>query len=215
MTTWTCLDHRLTVTDDTVRLEPAGLSCSGDDFLSGTHNSAILTIFDLMTFVEVRAVLTNARRPEAQQHPALPDPPVGRPQIPWDSFHNDQGRVWIFGRRVAVDVSGQSRVELPLSEAADGMEPFGEALGEALVDDVVQATRQLDPLPCFCGTGCQRSHQHDALTSITRSQHPHAPIDHHATVYRCRVCSRWWTYQETGDSHYSYNYQVRQFTPGS
>ncbi len=74
--------------------------------------------------------------------------------------------------------------------------------------------RALSPLPCFCGTGWRRFHEHDALLNLARCQHPRAPIDHKAMTARCRICGRWWTLEEMGDSHYSYHYSVRQFEPG-
>ena len=99
--------------------------------------------------------------------------------------------------------------------ARDGLGEHRERLGEALSDAVERAARQLAPLPCFCGTGCQRLHEHDALTRLIYRQHPHAAVDHSATTAWCRVCYRWWTYEESGDSRYRYFYNVRQFDPGS
>jgi len=209
--------HRLSIEADTVLLLPSQETCSGAAFLQGALNERVLSIFKLMTLTEALALLTEARLPAEQRPmPAETTSLDGRPRFVRDeAFADASGLVWFFGRTLAVDARGQARVELPLGAVArDGLGTLRAALSTELADAVEQAAQQLAPLPCLCGTGCQRLHEHDALVSLVRRQHPHAPIDHSATVAWCRVCGRWWTYEEAGDAHYSYHYTVRQFQPG-
>jgi hypothetical protein len=209
--------HRLSIEADTVRLLPSQETCSGDQFLAGTLNERVLSTFDLMTLTEALALLTAARLPDAQRPPQAENTALrGRPWFARDeAFSDASGKVWFFGRTLAVDAKGQPRVEVPLAVVAcDGLAECRSRLSAELADAVEQAARQLVPMPCLCGTGCQRPHEHDALTSLVRRQHPHAPIDYSVTVYWCRVCARWWTYMAVGDSHYSYSYTVRQCHPG-
>ena len=190
-------------------------TCSGDDFLAGTLSGAVLAAFDIMELAEARGLLRYRRLPpERQIVPTDTAPLAGRPHIRRDFSSPEQGMVWFIGRTLAIDVRGQDRVEVPMAEAAEaGLDACRAALGDALIDRVVEAARALSPLPCFCGTGCQRIHEHDALMQLSSCSDPRAPIDRRAALLRCRVCGRWWTYQEEGDSHYSYHYTVRQFTP--
>jgi len=215
MTTWQATHSRLAIQDDTVRLEPDGVTCSGDDFLAGTLNDAVLRAFDLMTLAEARALLREARQPvDLRITPQEVTPLVGRPRIHRDAHNNDRGRVWFFGRTLAIDVKEKPRVSLDLRTAAgSGMEAYREDLGDELVDTVIEAARALSPLLCFCGTGWLRFHEHDALLDLSRCHHPRTPIDHKAMTARCRICGRWWTLEVMGDSHYSYHYSVRQFEP--
>ena len=198
-------------------LLPSQETCSGDAFLEGALNERVLSIFGLMTLTEALALLTEARLPAEQRPPPAETASLaGRPRFVRDeAFSDASGRVWFFGRTLAVDAKGRPRVALPLAAvASDGLGVLRATLSAALADVVEEAARQLLPLPCLCGTGCQRLHEHDALVSLIRRQHPHAPIDISATVAWCRVCARWWTYEAAGDSHYSYHYTVRQFQPG-
>jgi hypothetical protein len=210
--TWTLGERQLLIEDDTVRLLPDGFACTGEELLTGVHDDAVLSAFDLATLAEAHAVLRDARLPpERRLPPADPAPLTDRPSIRWDRHQSRKGLIWFFGRSIAVDVSGQPRVTITLAEAAaGGLEPWRSALGGAMIDDATEDARRLAPLPCFCGTNCQRTHEHDALMHLIRIQHPYATIDYSATTTRCRVCGRWWTFEELGDSHYSYQYRVRQ-----
>lgn len=217
-TTWEDYSgHRLSIEADTVLLQPSKETCSGDAFLEGALNERVLSIFNLMVLTEALALLTEARLPAEQRSPPAETTALrGRPWFVRDeAFSDASGMVWFFGRTLAVDARGHPRVELPLGAVARaGLGTLRATLSPELAAAVEQAAQLLAPLPCLCGTGCQRLHEHDALVSLVRRQHPHAPIDHSATVAWCRVCARWWTYEEAGDSHYSYHYTVRQFRPG-
>ena len=64
---------------------------------------------------------------------------------------------------------------------------------------------------CLCETGAQTPEQHGSFESIDRRAHPFAPMDVTAVVGRCQVCKRGWTFEASGDSHYSYSYEVHAF----
>lgn len=215
---------RLTLCGDRVELEQGEQrqAHSGDAVLEGALDDAILRAFGVEALAEVSAVLRHLRLPDEQRvQPTDATALEGRPR-----FHRPFGRtgrgvvsplVWFFGRSVAIDVPGQGRTTRTLGDVArDGFDDATtSALGEELAEQVLVAARQLDPLPCMCGTGCERPHDHDAFASLARKVDPRAPIDVNATTGRCRVCGRWWTFYEAGDSHYSYRYRVSQLlVPG-
>lgn len=209
----------LSIRDTVVTLRDDGESAavSGDEALDGALTETVVARFGLMTAAELLGLLRYARLPtEERVTPTEPAPLTHRPRYTRPFGGGGRGAVasmvWLFGRRVIVDVPGQGRVERALADvvACGFDEPTRAALGEALAQQTLDAARQLAPLPCLCGTGCRRPEEHDAFATLIRLQHPTAPIDDYASSGVCRVCGRWWTFRESGDSHYSYHYEQRQ-----
>lgn len=201
----------------TLRGEGEATKVSGDAALEGALTDRIVAEFDLMTAAELLGLLRYARLPPEQRvTPTDHSPLVGRPRYARPFGESERGAlgnmVWLFGRRVAIDVRGQPRVERTLQDVvARGFdEPTRAALGHALAEQTLDAARKLAPLPCLCGTGCRRPMEHDAFFQLSRLQHPSAPVDDVATSGPCRVCGRWWTFRESGDSHYGYHYEERE-----
>jgi len=117
--------------------------------------------------------------------------------------------VWILGRMVSATASND-RCDLPFATfLAQGFPvEIGEALGAEVVDRVRGAVLALDPLPCRCGTGFETSSQHGSLEYHCGGSVPGATIDDDVAVERCTVCGRGWFLEKSGDSHYSYDFQV-------
>lgn len=211
----------LSMSGDVVTLRGEGepTVVSGESALEGALTDAIIAGFDLVTAAELLGLLRYARLPAEQRVTPNDDTPLeGRPRYTRPLGGGGRGVVasmaWLFGRRVAIDAPGQERVERTLDDVvAHGFDDASRAaLGNELAEQTRDAARRLAPLPCLCGTGCQRPMEHDAFFQLTRLQHPSAPIDDHASTGLCRVCGRWWTFRESGDSHYGYQYEQRQLT---
>jgi hypothetical protein len=210
------LGATLTVSREQVTIQHADASsCTADDFREGALHRQVMALFDVETLTEAHGWLLEGTWPEQRRVvPTDHTPLEGRPTVSRAFTHQRRVPIWFFGRTIALDLPDTPRQEIPMATvAAHGLDGFRRALGSDLVRRAVAAARALDPLPCFCGTGCTRSHEHDALDHLVSHQHPLATMVHRASLYRCRVCGRWWTYTEAGDTHYSFHYDVRQFKP--
>ncbi len=124
--------------------------------------------------------------------------------------------VWIFGRSARFSARGfvgnEDRSFVRLLE--DGLpEGFEEVCGAEVASKIIEAARELSPLECMCGTGCETPDQHGDLRRLSSARDPRAPYDVTAAVLRCEVCERWWTFDERGDSHYGYQQSLTQFIP--
>ena len=123
---------------------------------------------------------------------------------------------WIFARRVRFSARGIDGVqEMSFEELiADGVpQDFTSICGADIADTIKKAARELAPLECMCGTGCETPEQHGDLHRLSSARDPRAPYDVTADLVECVVCSRWWTFSERGDSHYSYTRSLSQFIP--
>jgi hypothetical protein len=141
---------------------------------------------------------------------------AGRPHVSfsWSRGRGVPGAMWIVGRTLRVSLPGvPNGPDVPFDTLlASGLPaPWKSAMPEDWAIRVMESIRLLAPLPCFCGTGFERAHEHDALALGPRVQHPSAPIDFHVTAARCRVCGERWLLEESGDSHYEYHYRVERF----
>jgi hypothetical protein len=180
----------------------------------------LLKGFEFEAQLEVEAVLQEESLPLEQRTPAPNISLQGRSSVS-RYFSDNMGRgasnynVWIMGREAWIDVKGQARLTLALSELAKGKLPGaqGSVLGFA-ANELFDAAQKLSPLPCFCGTGAETPEQHGTIDEIISSrQHPDATCDHLVTIGRCSVCYRGYTFTKSGDSHYSYSFYVRDFPP--
>ncbi len=181
------------------------------EFAAGALNDEVLAAFDFRTLVEALALALPAS--VALLERGVPAANVGRPRVP-RVFGGGCGAAWvvfILGRRVSgraldqpFDISFEELLQLGLPAAASA------CLGEEQVATITRAVQQLTPLPCMCDTGCETQDQHGRTTSLIRRDHPHANVEFHVTVAQCDVCGSLWSFQVTGDSHYSYQCDARR-----
>ncbi len=146
-----------------------------------------------------------------------PDPASyrGRPSatFSWSGPRGVPGAMWIMGRTLRVSLPGiPNGPDIPFATllANDLPEPLRSAMPGDWAAGVLDSIRRLATLPCFCGTGFERAHEHDALAQGPRVQHPTAPIDVSVMAGRCRMCGERWLLEEAGDSHYEYHYRVER-----
>jgi hypothetical protein len=206
-------------------LEARGLTLSrGDDvqrvsvaeFAAGALNDEVLAAFDFRTLVEALALSLPASA--ALQGHRVPAANVGRPRVP-RVYGGGRGAAWvvfILGRRV----SGRA-LDQPFDLSFEDLLQHGfpaevtACLGEEQVTTITRAVWQLTPLPCMCDTGCETQDQHGRTTSLLRRDHPHANVEFHVTVSQCDVCGSLWSWEVTGDSHYSYQCDARRIISAS
>ena len=189
-----------------------------DAVLSGALDRFIVEVFEIATLAEVYAVLQEARLPADQRILIRSQEPLHRPRIP-RLFGGGRGSkfcVWLRNGKVIASVEAQPRYEekyMKFLESGFPL-PLQQALG-ALTDvaAIVAGVQALTALPCDCGTGCEEIEHHRTLQTFGRVNHPFAPIECWATVGRCWVCGQAWTFEGAGDSHYSYTFSVRSFSP--
>jgi hypothetical protein len=205
-----------------ITIEGNSLTISGEPPLSTaeTNQSALLqtklALFDFETQMEIEAYL--------KELPSIPQirgdiSVIGRQR--YARYYSDNmGRgastynIWLMGRHMIIEVRGKPRLECSFDEFlkkgfGDGRESIiGPEAGMISI-----AVQRLSEYPCFCETGAETPSQHGTIKKIVSEQHPQAPIDHRVTVGRCSVCHRGWTFTESGDSHYSYHYSVREYPP--
>lgn len=201
-------------------LQTSGLTLTrGDDlqrvslaeFAGGALNDEVLTAFDFATLVEALALALPTS--VALFEHGVPGASVGRPSAP-RVFGGGRGAAWVvflLGRRVSGRVVDET-FDLGFDELlAHGFPPAVSAcLGEEQAATITSAVQRLSPLPCMCDTGCETQEQHGRTTSLLRRDHPLANVEFHVTVAQCDVCRSLWSFQVTGDSHYSYDYTARR-----
>jgi hypothetical protein len=206
-------------------LQTRGLTLSrGDDvqhvslaeFAAGALNDEVLAAFDFRTLVEVLALALPSS--VALLERGVPAAHVGRPSVP-RVFGGGRGAAWvvfILGRRV----SGRA-LDQPFDLGFDDLLQHGlpaevaACLGEEQVTTITHAVQQLTPLPCMCDTDCETQDQHGRTTSLLRRDHPHANVEFHVNVSQCDVCGSLWSWEVTGDSHYSYQCDARRIISAS
>ncbi len=120
--------------------------------------------------------------------------------------------VWIFGRMVRASGPGLDYDEsFETFRAHDFPPALAAAIGAVGVADVKAAVATLAEYACMCGSGADTTSQHGQTDSFVYRQDTNIPIDRSATVARCTVCNRAWTYEEGGDPAYQMHYQVTRF----
>ncbi len=171
--------------------------------------------------LEVEAFLAEESKPLSQRT-VVPDSSLQGRHSVTRYFSDNMGRgsvgnynIWLMGREAWIDVKGQPRLVMSLSEMAKGKFPSAQrAVLGSMTNLLIDIAQKLDPLPCLCGTGAETPEQHGTIESIiSHRQHPNAPIEHVVTIGRCTVCHRGYTFTKSGDSHYSYSFYVREFPP--
>ena len=182
---------------------------------------ALTAGFDFEAQVEVEAALLEEALSSGDRLSLRGDISlVGRRGVP-RYFSDNMGRgastynIWLRGRQLTIDVRDQPRLEITFQTFLSvGFSEASAALIGSRASEIIDAVRQLELLPCFCGTGAETPEQHGNLKTLVSRQHPQASCEHLVTVGRCAVCGRGWIFIKSGDSHYSYSFQVRAFPPG-
>ena len=124
--------------------------------------------------------------------------------------------VWFFGKTIRAQIhpkSGMKALNMTFKEYLKSGFPteFQTVIGGEKVQQITIAVQQLLPLKCLCGTGVKTVGEHGSLRCIVQKQHPFAPFEVSITVARCTVCGQGWSFEKSGDSHYSYSYSVDSF----
>lgn len=184
------------------------------DLTDGAANAVILSDMGLDVLAEVSALASDLELIDAID--TTPAPERRRHERIYGGGRGGTWTVWFFGHRVrfsARELEGTR--EATLEELVkDGLpEGFDDICGEEQATRILTAARDLAPLECMCGTGCQTPDQHGSMRRLSSARDPRAPYDVTAEVVRCEVCQRWWTFEERGDSHYGYQRNMKQFIP--
>jgi hypothetical protein len=132
----------------------------------------------------------------------------------WEFPRGDARCAWIRGRAVSA-TAGDERYEATfVAHLEKGFPPkIADALGAEVALEVRAAVEALNPLPCFCGTGGDKIEHWDTIETFITRWDPRAPVDVMAAVGHCTVCHRGWTFEWSGDPHYSYTYTANEFFP--
>jgi hypothetical protein len=184
--------------------------CTGEDFLQGALDRAIVQALELRALVEAAARLRLHLRAEVVK----PQQALHRATIDYVySFGRRELRcVWIMGRNVWADGGGERYEGTFESFLKSGFpQAIAAHLGAQTVRKVTDAVSSVAHYPCLCATGAQTPSQLGSFESIDQRTHPFAPMEVSVTVGRCVVCGRGWTFECSGDSHYGYSYAVHEF----
>ena len=220
MTTWSTRSSphkvRLSVRGGVVRMTKGrdSWSCEVSELRGNALFGRIIESFDVQTAAQVLAA---GKHPD-EASSACTEPVPKRPHHTrlFSSGRGGTWTAWFFGREVRLraeafdewpDLSFEHLLEHGLPEA------FVEEAGVEGAEKIMAAVRELAPLECMCGTGADTMRQHGTIVHMSQVQEPRAMMEHHASVGRCTVCDRWWTFVERGDSRYSYSYRVTPFDP--
>jgi hypothetical protein len=190
-------------------------ACTPNELVAGALQTPIVEQMSLQVLAEALAL---SRYPEdVRAHPPLAGEDLRGLPSPDRVFGGRRGQsyvVWIWGRAVQIRVDSQKDdLHDTLAAIAErGIPaPYREGLPEATVEQVTRAARELAPLSCMCHTYARRTEEHGSIHTLVRIDHPFAPIEDYAEVGYCTVCYRWWTFETSGDSYYSYNYEASRF----
>ena len=124
--------------------------------------------------------------------------------------------VWLFGKNIRTSVRTPNNLTIPDMSFAEFLEngfpqEYQTVIGAEEMQKIALAVKKLSPLSCMCSTGAKTPWQHGSIDVFLRRQHPFAPIEHSIELGRCTICNKSWSFEESGDSHYSYHYRVRPF----
>lgn len=216
-TTWTTGESRVSISGSSVRWTNGerALTCEASELYASAIWQELLDAFGVETAAEALAV---SKHPDEVAR-ACVEPAPRRPRHPrvFGGKRGDSWVAWIFGRKVRLSANALPHMDDVVFEEVleRGLpEAFMQECGPEVTASLMQAITDLAPLACMCGTGAETSQQHGQTRTLARAREPRSMVEYSATCARCEVCSRWWTFVERGDSHYSYSYSVSLFRPG-
>lgn len=200
MPRWVSGDATLTITDDLVLAEVpeapgriASHAVPADAFSDSPWPGDLVPFLGAGIVAEGLAWLKERNIPLPARLAGTKPARLGdRPKLHRGDPRTD--RWTIHGRTVIVMVAS-APFTAPIEVVTRGHLPPEVQLPEDIERRLVQAATSLAPLPCMCDTGVRTAEEHGSVrtvVSITRGAES-------ASVARCTVCGRSWTFAEGPD----------------